>query len=74
MQGNISRPIPEGATSMTIDFECHTDSDCFRENTYCDISLNLCSQCLNCSVYFRMPKPNLKCPKDILDCSLCLEG
>lgn len=73
MQGNVSRSIPEGAINMT-DFECRTDSDCLEMNTYCDISLNLCSQCLNCNIYFRAPKKNIKCPKDISDCSVCLDG
>lgn len=74
MQGNFSWPISEGATSTITDFECHTDNDCLGENIYCDISLNLCSQCLNCSVYFRTQKKNLMCPKNILDCSNCLNG
>jgi len=74
MQGNVSQPIPKRATSMMTEFECHADSDCHGENTYCDIGLNLCSQCLNCGIYFRTPKKNLMCPKDILDCSICLDG
>lgn len=73
MQGNVSRTIPEGAV-MIDDFECHTDKDCSEQNTYCDINLNLCSQCLNCSIYFRTTKNKMKCPKDISDCSTCLDG
>lgn len=73
MQGNVSRIIPEGAISAN-DFECHTDKDCHEKNTYCEISLNLCSLCLNCSIYFRTTKNKMKCSKDISDCSLCFEG
>lgn len=87
MQGNVSRSVPEGviriindltvpegATSMVNDYECRIDDDCTGKNTYCDINLNLCSQCLNCSNYFRMPKKSIKCPKDVSDCSTCLDG
>lgn len=74
MQGNVSRPIPEGAINTMTDFECRTDNDCLGMNTYCDIKLNLCSQCLNCSIYLRTPKKYTKCPKDILDCGICLDG
>lgn len=77
MQGNVSRTIPEGAINVITDladYECRTDSDCYEKNTYCDINLNLCSQCLNCSIYFRKPNKNIHCPKDVLDCSDCLDG
>lgn len=74
MQGNVSRTIPEGAINIITDFECQTDNDCFEKNIYCDINLNLCSQCLNCSIYFRTPKEHIECPKDISDCSICLDG
>lgn len=74
MQGNVSRTIPEGAINTITDFECRTDNDCFEKNTYCDVSLNLCSQCLNCNIYFRTYKKHIECPKDISDCSTCLDG
>lgn len=74
MQGNVSRTIPEGAIKANTEFECHIDKDCFEKNTYCDVNLNLCSQCLNCSIYFRTVKINIKCAKDISDCSNCLDG
>lgn len=75
MHGNVSRTIPEEAIeNLNIDFECHTDNDCIEKNTYCDIRLNLCSQCLNCSIYFRTFKINIKCPKYITECNNCLDG
>lgn len=75
MQGNVSRTIPEGAINYINEIECHTDNDCSENNSYCDINLNLCSQCLNCSsMYFRKPKNNIMCSKDITDCSICLDG
>ncbi|XP_025208898.1 uncharacterized protein LOC112604190 isoform X1 [Melanaphis sacchari] len=74
MQENDSRTIPEDAFNTNIDFECRTDNDCSEKNNYCDISLNLCSQCMNCSIYFRTTKKNIKCPKDISDCGSCFDG
>ncbi|XP_022179765.1 uncharacterized protein LOC111040245 [Myzus persicae] len=74
MQENVSRRIPEGVINTNNDFECLTDNDCFDKNSYCDISLNLCSQCMNCSIYFRTTKTSIKCPKDISDCSSCFDG
>uniref|UniRef100_A0A2S2NFI9 Uncharacterized protein n=1 Tax=Schizaphis graminum TaxID=13262 RepID=A0A2S2NFI9_SCHGA len=75
MQENDSRTIPEkDALNTNTDFECRTDIDCYKTNSYCDISLNLCSQCMNCSIYFRKTKKYIKCPKDISDCSSCFDG
>lgn len=74
MQGNVSRSIPGGDNNKANDFECHTDSDCTEKNSFCNINLKLCSQCLNCNMYFRMPKKNIQCPKDVSDCSICLDG
>lgn len=75
MQGNLSRSIPEeGDNNITNDFECHTDNDCAETNSFCNSNLNLCSQCLNCEIYFRTPKKNIQCPKDVSDCSACLNG
>lgn len=77
MQGNVSRSIPEGAIIINNDFECQIDDDCIGKNinsVYCDTNLNLCSQCLNCSIYFRMSSKNIKCPKDVSDCSICVNG
>lgn len=74
MQGNVSRTIPDGIIDANNDFECRTDNDCLAKNSYCDISLNLCSQCMNCSIYFRTSIQSVKCPKDISDCSTCIDG
>ncbi|XP_026814405.1 uncharacterized protein LOC113554659 [Rhopalosiphum maidis] len=74
MQENDSRTIPEDALNPNTDFECRTDIDCYETNSYCDISLNLCSQCMNCSIYFRTTKKYIKCPKDISDCNSCFDG
>lgn len=73
MKANNSRTIPEGTNNMN-EFECRSDNDCLEKNTYCDVGLNLCSQCMNCSIYFRRQKENIKCPIDITDCSNCLDG
>jgi len=73
MQGNVSRIIPEDAI-INNDFECHIDSDCVENKTFCDNNLHLCSQCLNCNVYFRTSKKNINCPKDMSDCGTCLDG
>lgn len=74
MQGNVSRTIPEGAINTINDYECLTDNDCPGINTYCDLNLKLCSQCVNCSIYFRTPKKDIKCPKDISNCGICFDG
>ncbi|XP_050421459.1 uncharacterized protein LOC126833916 isoform X2 [Adelges cooleyi] len=78
MQGNVSKSIPEGALDKInqTDTECHTDTDCYGldQNTYCDTSINLCSQCVNCSLYFRKPNLSIECPKDIDNCGSCLDG
>lgn len=74
MQGNVSRTIPEGTDSTVTDFECSSDNECLENYSYCDVSLNLCLQCLDCNNYFRTPKKNIKCPKNISDCSICLNG
>ncbi|XP_025407857.1 uncharacterized protein LOC112681767 [Sipha flava] len=75
MRGNVSRTLPEGVINFMNEIECHTESDCLEKNTYCDVNLNLCSQCLNCSsMYFRKQKKNIMCAKDISDCSICLNG
>lgn len=74
MQVNVSRTVLEDENNEISEFECQTDNDCYRENTYCDINLNLCSQCLNCSIYFRKFNKNINCAKDVFNCSICLEG
>lgn len=74
MQGNVSRTIPEGAIKTISDFECNRDNECLENNTYCEVDINLCVQCLDCNNYFRMPKQNIKCPKNVSDCSICSNG